>query len=377
MPLKQVAQEAAATSTTAREAVEVRAVRVWLYFVAALVVAMIIVGGATRLTDSGLSITEWQPLLGAIPPLTEADWHSAFAKYQQIPQYQLVNKGMSLDEFKFIYWWEWGHRFLGRFIGVAFAVPFLAFWLRGRLPKGTVPKLTGILALGALQGFVGWFMVKSGLVDRIDVSPYRLALHLILALVILSAIVWMALTLGEAREKIRLRTVTPGQKRLAIAVVGLVLLQSLLGAFVAGHNAGLTYNTWPLMDGKFIPDGLGTLSPWWINIFENITTIQFNHRMVAYLLAVVAAIQLIWTAKSADGEALVRSAGLLTLGVFAQAALGIWTLIEVVPLWLGLAHQAGAAVVLILALRHAHAVTRAAAPREAFATGYSASPSIN
>ena len=352
--------------------------RIWLWIMAALVVAMIVVGGATRLTDSGLSITEWQPLLGVIPPLSEADWQEAFANYQQIPQYQLVNKGMSLDEFKFIYWWEWGHRFLGRSIGVAFAVPFLLFWLRGRLPKGTVPKLTGILALGALQGVVGWYMVKSGLVDRIDVSPYRLALHLILALVILSAIVWMAFSLAEAPEKIRLRTVTPGQKRFACAVVGLVLLQALLGAFVAGHNAGLTYNTWPLMDGKLIPDGLGTMSPWWINIFENITTIQFNHRMVAYLLAVVAVIQLIWTVKSADDESLVRSAGLLTLGVFAQAALGIWTLIEVVPLWLGLAHQAGAAVVLILALWHAHNVTRAGPQRqEAFASGYSASPSIN
>jgi len=375
MPLVQAAQEAAANRSRERE---VRAVQIWLWIMVALVVAMIIVGGATRLTDSGLSITEWQPLLGVIPPLNEADWQEAFGKYQQIPQYQIVNKGMSLEEFKFIYWWEWGHRFLGRFIGVAFAIPFLLFWLRGRLPKGTVPKLAGILALGGLQGVVGWYMVKSGLVDRVDVSPYRLALHLVLALVILSAIVWMALSLAQAPEKIRLHTVTPGQKRLAFGVVGLVLLQSLLGAFVAGHNAGLTYNTWPLMDGKFIPNGLGTLSPWWLNIFENITTIQFNHRMVAYLLALVAVIQLVWTMKSADDESLVRSAGLLTLAVFAQAGLGIWTLLEVVPLWLGLAHQAGAAIVLILAVWHAYNVTRAAAePGQALASSYSASPSIN
>src|SRR5690606_23672169 len=294
------------------------AVRLWLYAMAALVLAMIIVGGATRLTDSGLSITEWQPLLGVIPPLTEADWHDAFAKYKQIPQYQLVNKGMSLDEFKFIYWWEWAHRFLGRFIGIAFALPFIWFWARRQLPKGLAPKLLGVLALGAVQGGVGWFMVKSGLVDRVDVSPSRLVL--------------------------------------------LVLLQSLLGAFVAGHKAGLTYNTWPLMDGQFIPDGLGTLSPWYINLFENITTIQFNHRMVAYLLALVAVLQFLWVARSVDDGRLVRSALFLVIGVFAQAALGIWTLLEVVPLWLGLAHQAGAAIVLMIAVRHQHMMSRAYAP---------------
>ncbi len=359
-----------------REA-DTRAVRAWLYFMAALVVAMIVVGGATRLTDSGLSITEWQPLLGAIPPLSEADWHEAFAKYQQIPQYHLVNKGMSLEEFQFIYWWEWAHRFLGRFIGVAFAIPFLWFWATGRLPKGTPIKLAGILALGALQGFVGWFMVKSGLVDRIDVSPFRLALHLTLALIILACIVWLALDLRKESGSVRLRTVTPGQRRLAATLLGLVLLQSLLGAFVAGHNAGLTYNTWPLMDGQFIPEGLGTLSPWWLNIFENITTIQFNHRMVAYLLAAVALTQLVWISRTADDEALTRSAGVLALGIYVQAGLGIWTLLEVVPLWLGLAHQAGAAIVLILAVRHAHTVRRAPAIGEAVSGSYSASPSIS
>lgn len=374
MPVPQVAQTAAVTREREHDH---RAVRLWLYFVAALVVAMIIVGGATRLTDSGLSITEWQPLLGAIPPLTEADWQDAFAKYQQIPQYLLVNKGMSLDEFQFIYWWEWAHRFLGRFIGVAFALPFLWFWVRGQLPQGKAMKFTGVLALGALQGFVGWYMVKSGLVDRVDVSPYRLALHLVLALVILAVIVWLALDLKRESRPVRLRTVTPGQKRLAALLLGLVLLQSLLGAFVAGHKAGLTYNTWPLMDGHFIPDGLGTLSPWWLNIFENITTVQFSHRMVAYLLAAAALVQFIWVSKTADDEALSRSAGLLTLGVLVQAALGIWTLLAVVPLWLGLAHQAGAAIVLILAVRHAHVMMRAPAAHEASTGSYSASPSIN
>ena len=338
------------------------AVRLWLYAMAALVLAMIIVGGATRLTDSGLSITEWQPLLGVIPPLTEADWHDAFAKYKQIPQYQLVNKGMSLDEFKFIYWWEWAHRFLGRFIGIAFALPFIWFWARRQLPKGLAPKLLGVLALGAVQGGVGWFMVKSGLVDRVDVSPYRLALHLIVALLILAWLVWLALDLKAGPISARLSNVSPGQKRLAAGLVLLVLLQSLLGAFVAGHKAGLTYNTWPLMDGQFIPDGLGTLSPWYINLFENITTIQFNHRMVAYLLALVAVLQFLWVARSVNDGRLVRSALFLVIGVFAQAALGIWTLLEVVPLWLGLAHQAGAAIVLMIAVRHQHMMSRAYAP---------------
>ena len=374
MPEPQVAQTAAVSREREHDT---RAVSVWLYFMAALVVAMVVVGGATRLTDSGLSITEWQPLLGAIPPLNEADWQAAFAKYQQIPQYHLINKGMSLDEFQFIYWWEWAHRFLGRFIGVAFAIPFLWFWAMGRLPKGTPMKLAGVLALGGLQGFVGWFMVKSGLVDRVDVSPFRLALHLILALTILALIVWLALDLKSESGSVRLRTVTPGQRRLAGTLVGLVLVQSLLGAFVAGHNAGLTYNTWPLMDGQFIPEGLGTLSPWWMNIFENVTTIQFNHRMVAYLLAGLALAQFIWISKTADDEALTRSAGILTLGIFVQAGLGIWTLLEVVPLWLGLAHQAGAAIVLILAVGHAHTVLRAPAVRAAASGSYSASPSIN
>jgi len=374
MSVPQVTQRAAVDA--ARQGAH-RAIQVWLYFVAALVVAMIVVGGATRLTDSGLSITEWQPLLGAIPPLNEADWQAAFEKYKQIPQYQLVNKGMSLAEFQFIYWWEWAHRFLGRFIGVAFALPFLAFWTLGRLPKGMALKLLGVLALGALQGFIGWYMVKSGLVERVVVSPYRLALHLTVALLILAAVVWLALDLANDRGLVRLRTVTPGQKRLALVLLGLVLLQSLLGAFVAGHNAGLTYNTWPLMDGKLVPDGLGTLSPWYLNVFENITAVQFNHRMVAYLLAATGLVQLVWLAQSADDEKLVRSAVLLVVGIFAQAALGIWTLLWVVPLWLGLAHQAGAAIVLILAVRHAHLLTRAPARNEAAAGGYSATPSIS
>ena len=364
------------TQTAADRAGDHCAVRLWLYFMAGLVVAMIVVGGATRLTDSGLSITEWQPLLGAIPPLNEADWHAAFAKYKEIPQYQLVNKGMSLAEFQFIYWWEWAHRFLGRFIGVAFALPFMFFLATRRVSGCMALKMLGVFALGGLQGFIGWFMVKSGLVDRVDVSPYRLALHLIVAFVILAALVWLALEQRSERDQVRLRTVTQGQKRLALALLGLVLLQSLLGALVAGHNAGMTYNTWPLMDGKLVPDGLGTLSPWYLNLFENVTTVQFNHRVMAYLIAALGIVQLVWLSRSADDEKLVRSAFVLVAGIFAQAALGIWTLLWVVPLWLGLAHQGGAAIVVIFAVRHAYLMTRAPAVSDAPAR-YSVTPSIS
>ena len=355
------------------------AVRLWLGGMAALVFAMIIVGGATRLTDSGLSITEWQPLLGAIPPLHEADWHAAFEKYRQIPQYHQVNKGMSLAEFQFIYWWEWAHRFLGRFIGVAFALPLLFFWACGYLRKGMPLKLSGILLLGGLQGGIGWYMVMSGLVDRIDVSQYRLALHLTVAMLILALIAWIAFDLKREPGKADppLRTATSGQKTLALGVLGLILLQTVLGGFVAGLNAGLTYNTWPLMDGHFIPNGLGTLQPWYLNLFENITMVQFNHRMMAYVICALVLVQAAWIARTADDDRLTRSAMVLMAAVLVQAGLGIWTLLAVVPLSLGLAHQGWAAIVLILTVRHAHLMTRAPRAVEALSPGYSAKPSMS
>lgn len=337
------------------------AVRAWLLCVAALVFAMVVVGGATRLTDSGLSITEWKPLLGAIPPLSEADWHAAFEKYKAIPEYSVVNAGMSLSEFKFIYWWEWTHRFLGRFIGFAFALPFLAFWVTGRLRPGFPLKLFGVLALGGLQGGIGWYMVKSGLVDRIDVSQYRLALHLVAAFAILALLVWLALEAGPASERVRLRTVTRGQRRLAITLFVLIFVQSGLGALVAGLKAGLTYNTWPLMDGKVIPSGLATLSPWYLNFFENVTTVQFDHRLVAYCIVGLALWHVTALARTADDERVVGSAGLLSACVLGQMMIGIWTLVSGVPLLLGLAHQAGAAIVIAAATLHLHVITRAAA----------------
>lgn len=347
-----------------------RAVQLWLVIVALLVFAMIVVGGATRLTDSGLSITEWQPILGVIPPLSEADWEDAFAKYKQIPQYELVNQGMSLSEFKFIYWWEWSHRFLGRIIGIVFAVPLIYFWASRRLRGALVPKLTGVLALGALQGFIGWYMVQSGLVERIDVSHYRLALHLTTALVILALLTWLVLDLSALKDgaRIRLQTVTPGQLWLAFVLGALLFTQFVFGAFVAGTNAGMTYNTWPLMDGRLIPNGLATLSPWYMNLLENITTIQFTHRSLAYLLIVLAAIHAFRLTMSADEERIVSSSRIFVIALVGQAALGIWTLLAAgevarIPIWLGLLHQAGAAIVLVIFVWHLHAMLRAAPSR--------------
>jgi cytochrome c oxidase assembly protein subunit 15 len=335
------------------------AVRGWLLFVAVLVFAMVIVGGATRLTDSGLSITEWQPLLGAIPPLNEADWLSAFAKYKTIPEYEIVNSGMALADFKFIYWWEWSHRFLGRFIGVAFALPFLGFWLAGKFRPRFALKLLGVFALGGLQGAIGWYMVKSGLVDRIDVSQYRLALHLLTAFSIFALLIWLALDVGPHTDRIRLHTVTRGQWRFALLLLVVVFVQAGLGALVAGMKAGLVYNTWPLMDGDFVPGGLGVMKPWYLNFFENATTVQFDHRMVAYALAALAVWHLAGLVRSADDERLVRTAALLVIAIFCQMALGIWTLVMAVPLPLGLVHQAGAALVITAATLHLHEMTRA------------------
>lgn len=340
-----------------------QAIRIWLYGVALLVFAMIVVGGATRLTDSGLSITEWQPILGAIPPLTEAHWLAAFEKYKQIPEYHEVNNGMPLADFKFIYWWEWSHRFLGRFIGIAFALPLAVFWLRRRIPQGFGVKLAGVLALGGLQGAIGWYMVKSGLVERVDVSHYWLALHLVTAFVILGLLLWLARDFALRTTDARFGAVDRRHTTTAWLLVILLLVQVVLGAFVAGTKAGLTYNTWPLMDGRFIPDGLFTMSPWPLNLVENITTIQFDHRMMAYALVALTLWHLVSLNSVGDGG-LGVSTGIVLIAMLAQAGLGIWTLLAAegeIPIGLGLAHQGGAAVVFALAVVHLHRVVQSTA----------------
>ena len=340
-----------------------RLVAMWLWSIAGLVFAMIVVGGATRLTDSGLSITEWRPLLGVIPPLTEAHWLEAFEKYKAIPEYRLVNEGMSLDAFKVIYWWEWSHRFLGRLIGVAFALPFAAFWSMGRLRRGLPVKLAGVLALGAVQGAIGWYMVASGLEARIDVSQYRLALHLTTAFAILGLLVWLAR--DESVAPATSAEAAPSAYRwLAGGIVVLVMLQVMLGAFVAGLKAGLVYNTWPDMNGAFVPSDYWT-TPTHLSFFESPAAAQFNHRMTAYIVVIAALATAIWAWRSTFDNRIRASALLIAVATTLQMAVGVLTLLAHVPLSLGLLHQGGGALVLAIAVWHLHATMNVGMPHRA------------
>ncbi len=336
------------------------AVRSWLFFLCALIFAMIIVGGATRLTDSGLSITEWKPILGIIPPLGEGMWQEAFTKYRQIPEYELVNKGMSLADFKTIYWWEWGHRFLGRMIGFAFLLPFLFFWFTGKISKQLWPKLIVMFVLGGLQGALGWYMVMSGLVERVDVSQYRLAAHLCAAVLIFAYIFWVALRLrrgvAPATEK------STGLKASAMYLVIVLFLQIALGAFVAGLDAGQGYNTWPLMDGALIPQGLGAMSPWYLNLFENALTVQFDHRILAYVILVWAIVHAVLSSKTAGRGPITLGAYFLLASIVAQLVIGIATLLAKVPIALGLAHQGMAILVFSIGLWHLNQLVPGPAP---------------
>jgi len=312
---------------------------------------MVVVGGITRLTLSGLSITEWKPVIGIVPPLSAADWASEFTKYQQIPEYRAVHSAMSLDEFKSIYYWEYLHRLLGRLIGVVFAVPFTWFLARRRLPRRLTAPLAGILLLGFFQGVLGWYMVESGLADRIEVSQYRLVAHLALALAIYAAIFWTALGIVRGPPLPDLHSgANPGWRRAAEAVLALVVSTILAGGFVAGTRAGLTYNTFPLMDGRLVPAGYDQLHPFFLNWFENIAAIQFDHRLLAVTTA--TAIFVLWTAGLRSP--LPKSAHIalhVLLAVAAlQVALGISTLILVVPIPLAAAHQIGAVLLLTAAV---------------------------
>ncbi|MFT3953076.1 MAG: COX15/CtaA family protein [Piscinibacter sp.] len=331
--------------------------RLWLIVVAALVFVMVIVGGATRLTDSGLSITEWKPVTGALPPLSEAHWQAEFAKYRASPQYQLVNRGMSLAEFQFIYWWEWGHRFLGRLIGAAMLLPWLFFvargWLRGRLAAVTF----GIGLMLGLQGLVGWIMVASGLKPgMVAVAPVKLMSHLMLACAIFCSLLWVAMGLKRRSGPLALPAVVRGG---AILVFAAILLQIMLGALVAGNRAGMRFNDWPLMDGALVPPAEVLFDrPTVAEAFiDSLALTQFNHRLVAYGLLALA----LWHMLSARGTALGPSARVLFGLVVAQAVIGIATLMLVVPLWAGLTHQGFALLVLGHALGHMHRATGSAA----------------
>jgi len=328
-----------------------RIVGLWLWLTAALVFLLVVVGGATRLTESGLSIVEWRPVTGSIPPVSAQSWQAEFEKYKAIPQYTEVNRGMSLEEFKTIYWWEWAHRFLGRLVGAAFFLPFLVFLWRGWIRPEFRWPLWGIFALGGLQGAVGWWMVTSGLAERVSVSQYRLAFHLTLACVIYALLVWYARRHAPDRPV----HASPRHAASAAGIVVLVLIQIYLGALVAGTDAGMVFNTWPLIDGHLVPEAsrLFFETPLWRNFFENTLTVQFVHRMCAYLLWSCALLHMLDVWRSGRrGEVLAGAAGVAML-VTVQAGIGIATLLEVSPLGLSLLHQAMAVAVLTVALVHA------------------------
>jgi cytochrome c oxidase assembly protein subunit 15 len=341
---------------------DARAVATWLFGVAGLVWAMVAIGGATRLTGSGLSIMEWAPLSGALPPLSEAEWRRLYDLYRTIPQYQLLNAGFGLDGFKEIFWLEWIHRQWGRLIGLAYLGGLVWFWVRGRIPAGYKPRLLGLLALGACQGAIGWYMVASGFeADRTAVSPYRLVIHLGLALVIFAALVWTALGLlrPEGEAPVAARPV----RRMVKATVWMLVAAMLAGGFVAGTRAGFTWNTFPLMDGRLVPEGYLDLLPWWRNLTANLAAVQFNHRLLATLAGVMT-LGAVWAAwrRLAPGRA--RHAVFALGGAVAlQYALGVVTLLHVVPVSLGTLHQATAVLVLATALVALHALR--AAPRRA------------
>jgi heme a synthase len=334
-----------------------RAVVAWLLLCCALVAAIVVVGGATRLTRSGLSIVEWQPLMGAIPPLGEADWQVLFDKYRATPEYRLVNKGMSLDAFKNIFWWEYSHRLLGRLIGLAFFIPLVWFWVRRRLDWPLGLRLLGVFVLGGLQGALGWYMVKSGLVDDPKVSHLRLAAHLGLALLIFWWMLWIALGLlfpirQSVGEKLR------ATRRVALALPLLIFIMALSGALVAGIRAGYAYNTFPLMNGHWLPPEMFMIEPWWRNFFYNMATVQFDHRLLAYILVLITA-WLWWRVYAGDTSRHARlGATCLALALALQVGLGIATLVNQVPILLGVLHQGGAVLVFAAAIVTAHALRR-------------------
>jgi cytochrome c oxidase assembly protein subunit 15 len=332
-----------------------RAVAIWLLTVAVLVLGMVVVGGSTRLTGSGLSITQWKPISGALPPLSLADWQAEFARYRAIPQFRFVNPAMTLDQFRFIYWWEWSHRLLGRLLGVVFLVPFLWFLARREIPRRLFWRLGGLFVLGGLQGLVGWWMVASGLVSRVSVAPERLMIHLGLAFALLGALVWTALDAwaGWARQTLP----SPWGSR-ALGLLGLIYFQILLGALVAGNQAGLVYNDWPMFAGHLLPNDYAGPNLW-ATLAHSQGAVQLHHRMVAYLLLIVAVGLGLGAWRSTYLAAEAKALGaVVALAVVVQALLGIATLMARVPISLGVAHQLMAALTLCLATTFAWRVRR-------------------
>ena len=326
-------------------------IAVWLLFVCAMIFSMVVLGGVTRLTESGLSIVTWQPVMGVVPPLTHQAWEKEFSEYQAYPEYQKKNKGMTLGEFKHIYWFEYCHRLLGRLIGAAFLLPLIYFWATGQVERRLKPRLAVAFVLGGLQGLLGWYMVESGLVDNPDVSPYRLTAHLGLAFIVYAYLFWIALGLlwGRGRTWSRLA-------KGAACLTGLIFFQILLGGLVAGTNAGFVFNTWPDMAGSFVPKGIMFLHPWYMNFFANDATIQFQHRMIAYLVVISVFVLYVNARWTAPARHAVLALNLLAGMVILQAALGILTLLLVVPIPVAAAHQAGALLLFTASLFAAHRI---------------------
>ncbi len=330
-------------------------IAIWLLTCCALVFAMVVVGGVTRLTESGLSIVEWQPIVGTMPPITQQDWDELLEKYRATPQYQQINKGMSIEEFKSIFWWEYFHRLLGRLIGLVFFIPFVYFLLRKQIDRSLGIKLTGIFILGGLQGLMGWYMVMSGLVNDPHVSQYRLTAHLGLAFVIFAALFWVALgLLSPEKENSRSNEGMQSLRRFSFGLTALIFMMVLSGGFVAGIRAGLAYNTFPLMNGHFIPPDLFVLEPWYRNFFDNITTVQFDHRMIAWILAF--SVPLFWykSRKVELSKTTHLACSLFLLMLVIQVSLGIATLLHVVPIPLAASHQGGAVLLFAASLWVSH-----------------------
>ncbi len=324
----------------------------WLFVCAAVIFAMVILGGVTRLTHSGLSMVDWKPLMGVIPPLSETDWQETFSRYKQFPEYQKINQGMSLDGFKSIFLFEYAHRILGRLIGLMFLLPFLYFFFRGYIKRQLAPRLIIMFIMGGLQGLLGWYMVKSGLVDNPHVSQYRLAAHLGAAVIIYAYMLWVAFGLLLPSTRINFRKEQTGNKRFAYIITVLLFLMILSGALVAGTRAGLTYNTFPLMGDSFFPAGL--YSTGWLAIFEDVTTIQFNHRLFAYLLFFMIVSFVVMSLRHEVTRK--RRIAVYSLLVFLiiQLTLGITTLLFYVPVPLAAAHQGGAILLFTSSLYVSH-----------------------
>ena len=335
------------------------AIRRWLQLCLLLVFTMVILGGVTRLTDSGLSMVTWHPT-GTLPPMSAVEWQAEFDQYRQYPEYQKLNRGMSLDQFKSIYWFEYSHRMLGRLIGLVFLLPFAYFWLRGMIRPGLTPRLLVMFVLGGLQGLLGWYMVKSGLVSNPHVSQYRLSAHLLAAILIYGFILWtiFGLAAGASPYRRLADSSVPGWRRASLALVCLLLLTIVTGGFVAGLKAGLIFNSFPLMGGQWIPEGIAALSPWYLNPLENMVTVQFNHRWLAMFTGLLLFAWYLRGRRYFEEPTLQRSFKLVGMMVLIQLALGIATLLLQVPVVLGALHQAGALLLFSALLFNIHALSR-------------------